>query len=138
MMIYNLYNFVQPFTVHLKTIQATIWLTFLQSPEMSRPLKAQERLHLGFSKQYIIDGPATRQPNDFSLFHATEQNKKQLCQMLLQVWGSDMAASRFAKCGTAVLVVEGKAYHLCFEHSKTNIFYTAILLFCIFICLSLM
>ena len=58
--------------------------------------------------------------------------------MLLRVLGSDMAASRFAKCGTAVLVVEGKAYHLCSEHSETNVSYTAILLFCIFISLSLM
>ena len=60
---------------------------------MSKPLKAQERLHQGVSEQYIIDGPATMKSNDLKIFHANEQKKKQLCQMLLQVWGNDMAAS---------------------------------------------
>lgn len=75
-------------------------------------IKAQERLRHGFSQRYIIDGPATRKPSDFKLFLANEENKKQLCQLLLQVWGSKAAASRLEKCGTAVAVVEGKAYQL--------------------------
>ena len=65
-------------------------------------IKAQERLRRGFSQTYIIDGPATRRPADFKLFLANEENKRQLCRLLLRVWGSKVAASRLDKCGTAV------------------------------------
>lgn len=75
-------------------------------------IKAQERLRRGFSQRYIIEGQATRKPVDFKLFLANEENKLQLCQLLLRVWGSKAAASRLEKCGTAVAVVEGKAYLL--------------------------
>ena len=75
-------------------------------------IKAQERLRRGFSQKYIIDGPATRKPADFKLFLANEDNKRQLCQLLLRVWGSKLAASRLEKCGTAVIIVDGKAYQL--------------------------
>ena len=75
-------------------------------------IKAQERLRRGFSLKYIIDGPATRKPADFKLFLANEDNKRQLCQLLLRVWGSKLAASRLEKCGTAVIIVDGKAYQL--------------------------
>ena len=75
-------------------------------------IKAQERLRHGFFQQYITEGQATRKPIDFKLFLANEENKLQLCQLLLRVWGSKVAASRLEKCGTAVVVVEGKAYLL--------------------------
>ena len=75
-------------------------------------IKAQERLRRGFSEKFIIDGPATRKPADFKLFLANEENKVQLCQLLLWVWGSKAAASRLEKCGTAVAIVEGRAHQL--------------------------
>ena len=75
-------------------------------------IKAQERLRRGFSQRYILEGPATRKPSDFKLFLANEQNKTQLCQLLLRVWGSKAAASRLEKSGTAMAVVEGKVYQL--------------------------
>lgn len=75
-------------------------------------IKAQERLRRGVSQRYLIDGPATRKPSDFSLFLENDENKTQLCQLLLRVWGSKAAASRLGKCGTAVVVVEGKGYQL--------------------------
>ena len=78
----------------------------------SETIKAQERLRRGFSQRYIIEGQATRKPVDFKLFLANEENKLQLCQLLLRVWGSKAAASRLEKCGTAMAVVEGKAYLL--------------------------
>lgn len=78
----------------------------------SDSVKAQERLRRGFSQRYIIDGSATRKPSDFKLFLANEDNKVQLCKLLLQVWGEKTAASRLEKCGTAMAVVEGKAYQL--------------------------
>ena len=82
-------------------------------------IKAQERLRRGFSQRYIIDGPATRKPSDFKLFLANEENKTQLCQLLLRVWRSKEAASRLEKSGTAVAVVEGKAYQL--DSSDNNV-----------------
>ena len=75
-------------------------------------IKAQERQCHGFSQRYIIDGPATRKPTDFKLFLANEDNKTQLCRLLLRVWGSKSAASRLENCGTALVVVDGKTYHL--------------------------
>ena len=84
-------------------------------------IKAQERLRRGFSQRYIIEGQATRKPIDIRLFLANEENKLQLCQLLLRVWGSKAAASRLEKCGTAVVVVEGKAYLLNTSDSDVSI-----------------
>ena len=47
------------------------------------------------------------------------QTFTQLCKLLLEVWGSK-ASSRPEKCGTAVVVVEGKAYRL--ESSGGNVY----------------
>ena len=49
---------------------------------------------------------------DFKLFLANEENKRQLCQLLLRVWGSEVAAKRLEKATRSVVVVEGKAYDL--------------------------
>ena len=38
-------------------------------------IKSQERRRRGWSQQYIVEGPATRKPNDFKLFLTNEQNK---------------------------------------------------------------
>ena len=46
-------------------------------------IKSQERLRRGFSQRYIVDGQATRKPVDLKLFLANEDNKLQLCQLLL-------------------------------------------------------
>lgn len=75
-------------------------------------IKSQERLRRGFSQWYILEGPATRKPADLKLFLANEENKLQLCQLMLRVWGSKIAASRLEKCETAVIVVDCKAYQL--------------------------
>ena len=48
-------------------------------------IKNQERLCRGYSQKLIVDGPATRQPVDFELFLANEENKRQLSQLLLGV-----------------------------------------------------
>lgn len=104
-------------------------------------IKSQERLRRGVSQQYIVEGPATRKPLDFKLFLANETNKKQLCQLLLKVWGSETAFSRIQKCSRAIAVVEGKAYHLkaddtnvrnrnytlCSRSNRSNIIYFYIL-----------
>lgn len=75
-------------------------------------IKADERLRRGSSQCYLIQGPATRKPSDFKLFLENEQNKTQLCELLLKVWSSNAAASRMEQCGTALVIVDGKAYQL--------------------------
>ncbi|XP_076134083.1 uncharacterized protein LOC143116692 isoform X3 [Alosa pseudoharengus] len=82
-------------------------------------VKAQERFCCGVSQRYIIGVPATRKPSDFKLFLANDENKTQLCKLLLEVWVSKASASRLEKCGTAVVVVEGKSYQL--ESSGGNV-----------------
>ena len=75
-------------------------------------IKAQERLRRGSSQCYLIQGPATRKPSDFKLFLENEQNKTQFCELLRKVWSSNAAASRMEQCGTALVIVDGKAYQL--------------------------
>lgn len=75
-------------------------------------IKAQERLRRGCSDKLILKGIATRKPGDFKLFLANEANKLQLCNLLLQVWGSKEAISRMEKCDNAIVIVEGVAYQL--------------------------
>ena len=75
-------------------------------------IKGQERLVYGFSEKFIVQGTATKKPQDFKLFLGNEENKKQLCQLMLKVWGSKGAASWLMKCETATLIMEGRAYQL--------------------------
>ncbi|KAJ8333550.1 hypothetical protein SKAU_G00415580 [Synaphobranchus kaupii] len=75
-------------------------------------IKAQERLRHGFGERCIIAGPQTVRAPEFKLFLANEDNKKQLCQLLYKVWTSAVSAGRLARCGTAILSVEGLAHSL--------------------------
>ena len=86
--------------------------------------RSQERLWRGFSQRYIIDSPATRKPTDFKLFLANEDNKTQLCKLLLCIWESRTAVSRLEKCGTAVTVAENKAYLLESSDGEVSILYS--------------
>ena len=84
-------------------------------------IKSQERLRLGYSQKLIVDGPATRKPVDFKFFLANEENKRQLCQLLLRVWGSEVAGKRLEKATRSVVVVEDKAYDLESTDSEVRI-----------------
>ena len=75
----------------------------------SDSIKTQERLRRGCSEQLLISGPATRRPKDFKIFLSIDENKKQLCDLIKEVWGSQLAASRLEKTQSSVLVVNGKA-----------------------------
>lgn len=87
---------------------------FLFSTDSYHPasIKAQERLRRGSSEKIILAGPATRKPYDFKMFLANDDNKKQLCQLLLRVWSGQQAASRLERTEMAVLIVEGRAHQL--------------------------
>ena len=95
---------------------------FLFSTDSYHPdsIKAQERLRRGSSEKIILAGPATRKPYDFKLFLANDENKKQLCQLLLKVWGSQTAASRLERTEMAVLIVEEKAYQLIVSNGEVK------------------
>jgi len=45
-------------------------------------------------------------------FLANDDNKKQLCQLMLRVWSSSSAVSRLEKTEMAMLIVEGRAHQL--------------------------
>ena len=87
---------------------------FVFSTDCYQPdsIKAQERVRRGSTEKYIIGGPHTRKPCDFKSFLSNEINKKQLCDLLLKVWGSNEAASRLEKCKRAVVCVDGRSYDL--------------------------
>ena len=65
-----------------------------------------------FVFRLIIGGSTTCKPTDFKLFLNNDHNKKQLCQVLLDVSKNDTAVSRLEKCGTAIVVINEKAYQL--------------------------
>ena len=67
-------------------------------------VKAQERLRRGLSKQFLIDGPSTRKPLDFKSFLQNDQNKEQLCDLLLRVWSSEKAFSRIESCSNPIII----------------------------------
>ena len=75
-------------------------------------IKGQERLRRGCSPKFVVDGPATRTPADFKVFLTNEDNKMQLCHLLLQVWKGEGAASRLKDIPTAVMIVDGRAHQL--------------------------
>lgn len=60
---------------------------FIFSTDSYQPhsIKAQERLRRGFSKKFIVQGMATKKPQDFKVFLGNEENKRQLCQLMLKV-----------------------------------------------------
>ena len=83
-------------------------------------IKAQERLRRGSSDKIILAGPATRKPYDFKMFLANDDNKKQLCQLLLRVWSGQQAASRLERTKMSVLIVEGTAYQFVASNGKVS------------------
>lgn len=95
---------------------------FLFSTDSYHPesIKTQERLRRGSSEKIILAGPATRKPYDFKAFLANDENKQQLCELLLKVWSSPQACSRLDKTEMAVLVVEGRAHQLISSNGEVS------------------
>ena len=84
-------------------------------------IKAQERLRRGSSEKIIVAGPATRKPYDFKVFLANDDNKKQLCQLMLRVWSGQSAASRLARTNMAVIIVEGRAHRFVSSNGEVSL-----------------
>ena len=83
-------------------------------------IKTQERLRRGCGEQFLLSGPATRKPKDFKIFLSNNENKKQFCEVIKEVWGSSSAASRLEKSNTTVLIVNGKAYMIKSENGQVR------------------
>ena len=84
-------------------------------------IKTQERLRRGSGEQFLLDGSSTRKPKDFKSFLTNDENKKQFCKMLLDVWSSSHATTQVQKCNTAVLAVDGKAHTLSAENNQVRL-----------------
>ena len=78
---------------------------------LSPSLKTLERIRRGVSEPYVIGGPATRRPKDFSVFLGNDDNKMQMTNITGEVWGSLQALSRLKKVDNANLVVDGKVFN---------------------------
>ena len=102
---------------------------FIFSTDSYHPdsIKTQERQRRGCGEQFILDGSATRKPKDFKAFLTNDTNKKQLCEVLLKVWGSTAAAARLDKCTNAVVIIEGAAHQLQYSNKQVNVIYHAFL-----------
>ena len=75
-------------------------------------IKSQERVRRGCREQFILQESATRKPKDFKAFLTNDENKRQLCEVLLQVWSSSAAASGLERCTDVVIIVDGIAHRL--------------------------
>uniref|UniRef100_UPI00358E9904 uncharacterized protein isoform X1 n=1 Tax=Myxine glutinosa TaxID=7769 RepID=UPI00358E9904 len=96
---------------------------FLFSTDSYHPesIKVQERLRRGSSEKIILAGPVTRKPFDFKMFLANDDNKKQICQLLLRVWSDQQAASKLERTEMAVLIVEGRAHQPVSSNGKVEV-----------------
>ena len=96
---------------------------FLFSTDSYHPesIKAQERLRRGTSEKIIVAGLATRKPYDFRVFLANDDNKKQLCQLMLRVWSGQLSASRLARTKMAVLILEGRAHQFVSSNGEVSV-----------------
>ena len=74
-------------------------------------IKSQERLRRGCSEKILLEGINTRKPADFKGFLQNDENKKQLCKLMLDVWTCPEAAQRLVG-RMIILIVEGVAYQL--------------------------
>ena len=87
---------------------------FLCSTDSHHPqyIKTLERLRRGSSETIILAGPSTRKPYDCKMFRANDDNKKELCHLLLLVWSAQQAASRLERTKMSGLIVGEKAHQL--------------------------
>ena len=78
-------------------------------------IKIQERVRRGCREQFILQGFATRKPKYLKAVLTNDENKRQLCEVLLQVRSSSAVASRLERC-TDVIIIDGIAHRLsCFN-----------------------
>ena len=65
-------------------------------------------------------GSATRNPKDVKAFLTNDENKRQLCEVLLQVWSSSAAASSLERYTGVVLIADGIAHRLLYSNKQVK------------------
>ena len=75
-------------------------------------IKTQERLRRECGQRFLLDGSATSKTKDFKEFLRNDENKRQLCKLILDVWSGSSAAAHLQKFNSVVLIVDGKAHKL--------------------------
>ena len=84
-------------------------------------IKGQERLRRGNNASAgLIVKSSIQTPDNFKYFLTNEDNKKQLCKLLLEVWSTERASTSLQQCETAILVVEGKASKITESNGKVS------------------
>ena len=61
----------------------------IYDPECTKSGKHCDPQEDGYGEQFILNGSATRKLKDFKVFLTNDANKKQLCEVLLKVWGRE-------------------------------------------------
>ena len=92
--------------------------------------KTLERLRRGLSQKFIVNGPATRNPQDLKVFLQNEENNEQLFYLVLRVWNGNEAASRLATYQSAILIVKGNAHKLVVSNGEVEVSEIPELSFC--------
>ena len=95
----------------LDTIIAKTNFVFSTDSYFPHSIKSQEKLRRGWSQPHLIGGPSTRRPANFKALLNYDENKKQLCQKILEVWSSAASASRFANAVQSLLLWNEKRFN---------------------------
>ena len=75
-------------------------------------IKSQVRLRRGVWHKILVSGQNTKRPSDFKSFLSNDDNKRQLINMLLDVWTQDRFADKL-RGRRIILICEGKPF--CFN-----------------------
>ena len=81
-------------------------------------VKSGERLRRGCGEKLIVSGECTIKPKDWKAFLTSDANKKQLVQVLLRTWCSDLSADLLHGYDVT-LICEGEGLALSPDGKKT-------------------
>ncbi len=83
-------------------------------------IKSMERKRRGCGEKLIIKGDSTKKPKDWKLFLTNDDNKKQLVQIMCDVWGSDSNAPK-VQDRDVIFICEGVAYKFSSADGKVTL-----------------
>ena len=78
---------------------------------LPKSIKTMERCRRGYGEKLIVQGKLTKKPGNWKEILTNDENKKQLIQVVLDVWSSPDFATNLAT-RTVIMVAEGHAYQL--------------------------
>ena len=86
-------------------------VVFSTDTYLPNSIKAMERRRRGCGEKLIVQGELTKRPADWKAFLTNDQNKKQLIQLILDIWSSADFARNLAT-RNIIVIAEGHAYQL--------------------------